>query len=140
MHQELWPEAISCAVYVKNRLPTATSRDSPFARLLHKEPNLWNLVEFGREVHMLVNDQYLTKFDARTRPGHVVGYTHRRNTYRVFDPLKSTVVETCDIIFKPHRTEFIRPRVAQDTKEETIVITKFFAKKKKRWNESIKMT
>lgn len=102
--KELWPEAASTAVYLKNRLPNSANQITPFERLLSKKPRIEHIAEFGSPIHIIVNDQYLTKWDSRTIEGNVVGFTSRFNTYRVFLPSKNRVVETCDVIFAKHST------------------------------------
>lgn len=102
---ELWPEAVATAVYIKNRLPTNGRSDTPYEQLIGLKPRIDHLLEFGQPVHVIVNDQYLTKWDPRTRQGFLVGYTPRQNTYKVFIAEKNQVIETCDIIVAPHERE-----------------------------------
>lgn len=99
---ELWKEAISCAVYIKNRLPTSKSEVTPLERFTKMKPKIDHLVEFGVPVHIIVNDKYLSKWDSRTEPGFIVGYTSRTNTYRVFTR-DGKIKETCDVIFDKHK-------------------------------------
>lgn len=100
--EKLLPEAIKTACYLKNRLPTRRSVISPFERFTGRKPCYSNLVEFGREVQILKTDHRVSKFESRTIPGYVVGYTNRRNTLRVYIPELQKVIETCNIVFAPH--------------------------------------
>lgn len=102
--KELWPEALATAVYLKNRLPNSRSHLTPFERLLRKQPKIDHVVEFGCPAHVIVNDEYLTKWDSRTVEGFVVGYTSRTNTYKIYVPSKLRVIESCDIIIAKHAT------------------------------------
>lgn len=98
-------EAIRTACYLQNRVPTTRSSCTPFERFTGRKPYIGHLVRFGEPGHMLINHTYVRKFDARTLPCFTVGYTARRNTYRVYVPSIDRVVESCDIIFRPHKTE-----------------------------------
>lgn len=98
----LWAQAIRCATYIKNRLPTANSKISPLERLTGRKPSIANLVEFGTPVHVIQNNEYLKKLDSRTIEGHVVGFTGRRNTYYIYIPSKEKVIKSCDVILGKH--------------------------------------
>lgn len=98
----LWAQAIESAVHIKNRLPTKRDSRSPVERLTGTKPSIDHLVEFGTPVHVLINDQYLTKWDCRTSEGYVVGFTRRHNTYSVYLPNKEKIIQTCDVIFAEH--------------------------------------
>lgn len=99
----LWAAAVECAVYIKNRLPTSRSEVTPFERITGRQPTIDHLVEFGCPVHAIVNGDYLRKFDGRTDEGFIVGFTTRRNTYKVYIPRKEKIIETCDLIFMRHK-------------------------------------
>lgn len=43
------------------------------------------------------------KFDPRTERGYIVGYTARRNTFRVYLPSLNKVIETCNVIVRQHQ-------------------------------------
>lgn len=98
----LWQEAINTACYVKNRLPNSTTNITPYEKLFQRKPVIKNLCEFGREVHVIRNGHYLTKFESRTEPAHVVGFTKRQNTFRVYLKESERVLESSDVIFRPH--------------------------------------
>lgn len=88
--KDLWPEAVATSVYLKNRLPTSSCNISPLERLTGQKPRIDHIVEFGTPVHLIVNGEYLTKWDARS------------NTYKIFMSTKRRVVESCDVIFASH--------------------------------------
>lgn len=95
-------EALRTTCYLKNRLPTAQSDITPYERFLGRKPYLLNLVEFGSQVQVIDNGHQKSKLDPRTENGFVVGFTSRRNTYRVYVPTYRRVVETCDVLFNQH--------------------------------------
>lgn len=99
---ELWDEAIRTAVYLRNRLPNKSTQRTPFELFMQRKPSLKHLVSFGTEAHVVISGHHLTKFEPRTEPGHVVGFTARSNTYRVYLCQSKRVLESSDVIFKPH--------------------------------------
>lgn len=100
--QKLWDEAVNTACYIRNRLPTKTSDLTPYERFIGRKPIIDNIVEFGTQVHILRNWAHQAKFDPRTEPGFVVGYTSRRNTYRVYIPNQERITESSDLYFRKH--------------------------------------
>lgn len=103
---ELWPEAVATPLYLKNRLPNAHSALTPLERLTNVKPNVKNLHEFGPPVNIIVNDQYLTKWDARTSEGFLVGFTAWQNTFKVYVPTKNRVIESSNVIIGRHSTKY----------------------------------
>lgn len=59
--EQLWPETVAVAVYLKNRLPNALSKITPYERLLKHKPTISHLAKFGKPAHVLINDQCLMK-------------------------------------------------------------------------------
>ena len=83
MPSTLWDEAIKTACFIRNRLPNKIVDTSPYEAATKRKPALSHLCEFGRQVHVVIDDHYLRKFDPRTEEGFVVGFTMCSNTYRV---------------------------------------------------------
>lgn len=104
LDKSLWAEAIRAATYIRNNLPTKRSALTPTERFKKQRPRVEHLVAWGRPVQVCNNVSYLRKFDSRTVEGYIVGYTRRRNTYRVYLKQEKRVIETSDVIFKPHMT------------------------------------
>lgn len=101
---KLQHEAIRTSCYLMNRMPTKRSKITPYERFTGRAPFIGHLVRFGEPAHMIINGRHLRKFDARTVECNIVGYTRRRNTYRAWVPSQDKVVETCDVIFAPHKS------------------------------------
>lgn len=98
----IWGEAIKTAVYLNNRVARRGKDKTPFELFTGRKPDLSHLVSFGCEAQTLIKDRRLGKFDERTENVFVIGYTNRRNTYRVIKTDLQTIKETCDIIFAKH--------------------------------------
>lgn len=100
---DLAPEAIRTACYLANRLPTKNDPRTPFERFTGKRPTYTHLIPFATPVHVFRNGDYLKKFDSRTSEGFFVGYTSRRNTYRIYLVDQRKVIESCDVYLAPHK-------------------------------------
>lgn len=98
----LWAEAASTAVYLRNRVPKKGLKITPYEIFVGRKPNVSHIVPFGTRVHSLINDRRLGKFDPKTEPGFVIGFTPRMNTYRVYIPLRNIVKTSSDVIFRNH--------------------------------------
>lgn len=99
---KLWAEAANTAVYLRNIIPKKGMNVTPFELFRGRRPFVEHIVPFGTRVHSLINDRRQGKFDPKTEPGVIVGFTPRANTYRVYLPLKDIVKITCDVVFKNH--------------------------------------
>lgn len=99
---KLWPWAVEAAVYLRNRLPTSNNDLTPYERLTGRKPSVKHIIEFGTRVHVVRKQDHLKKFDSRTEPAIIVGYTFRSNTYQVYLLQSNRVVQSCDIIIQPH--------------------------------------
>lgn len=100
LDKRLWSEALATAVFLRNRIAKKNKDKTPFEIFYGRKPYLGHLCQFGTPVHVIVNDRRLGKLDNRTEAGCVIGFTSRRNTYRVFLNEKQRVKESCDVIFQ----------------------------------------
>lgn len=57
---------------------------------------------FGTEVHSLINERDRGKFEPKTEPAFILGFTDRPNTYRVCLANGCEIKSTCDVIFRGH--------------------------------------
>lgn len=104
--EKLWAEACNTATYLRNRVNyTRSGNKTPYEMWFGRRSYLANVHEFGREVHILDKLRTGSKWSPKTKLGHLVGYTHRRNTYRVYVPSEETVSITSDVIFRSHPTQ-----------------------------------
>jgi len=100
----VWPEAAATAVYLRNRVTRRGTNATPYELFWGRKPVISHLVPFGTEVHSLVNDRRMAKFDMKTEPGYIVGFTERVSNYRVLLKGSKKVKITSDVIFRPHST------------------------------------
>lgn len=108
-------EAVSTAVYARNRPPSAKGGQTPFEKFLKVKPYINHIVEFRCPAHVIINDRYLQKWDPRTTEGFIVGFAARINTYKVFIPSSQRV----DVILGKHEEVFDRPNTAERAPDAT---------------------
>jgi hypothetical protein len=82
-----------------------TTPKTPYERFTGRPAEYAHIIKFGEPVHVLKNGEYITKFEPRTWPGFLVGFTTRRNTCRIYLPHNHKVIETSDVIVAPHRKQ-----------------------------------
>ena len=71
--KELWPYAVMCATYIRNRYYNKHLKQTPFHALTGKKPKLSNMRVFGSECYVYCTDDK-KKLDPRSNKGIFVGY------------------------------------------------------------------
>jgi hypothetical protein len=100
MDKEFWAEAISTSTYLKNRSPTrALSNQTPEEAWSGKKPTLAYLRPFGCKAYAHVPIQKRSKLDTKTVECIMMGYSTESKAYRVFDPIRRTILITRDVVF-----------------------------------------
>lgn len=86
LSKKLWGEAVSCAVYLKNRSPTMALKDKLPEEVFTKERvDLTNLKVFGSRAQVLLKNHKRKKFDPKTVPMIMTGYSLDQKGYRFID-------------------------------------------------------
>jgi hypothetical protein len=102
MPHVLWNEAVEAAVYLTNRSPSvATDLKTPYEMRFCMPPKIDHLRLFGCKTYVhLVKEQRTSpsKLAERTRVCYLCGYVGD-HIYRVFDPIKVSVVKVRDVVF-----------------------------------------
>ena len=84
LSQQFWGEAVSTAVYLKNRSPTiAVKGMTPFEALYGKKPNVKHLRAFGCVCYPLIMKDERKKLDPVAKRCILVGYGTEVKGYRV---------------------------------------------------------
>ena len=98
--KEFWAEALSTAVYLANRLPTAKGV-SPYERMYGKPPVLSHLRIFGCLAYVQHPKGSTTrKLDPRAWRGILLGYDELNwRSYRIYDPGTATVKFAVHVTF-----------------------------------------
>jgi Reverse transcriptase (RNA-dependent DNA polymerase)/gag-polypeptide of LTR copia-type/GAG-pre-integrase domain len=89
----LWPEAVSHAVYVRNRTWTrAIGNTTPYELLTGRKPNIRNLQPWGCQVRVHNDNEDKSKLDGRSRVGRWMGFDpDTKDGHRVYWPEKRSV-------------------------------------------------
>lgn len=100
----LWVEAISCAVYLINRLPIVSREGKVPWCLWNDVPtnmlNLDHLKIFGCQAYVTVPQNLRDgKLTATGMKGVFVGYDEHRRAYRIFDPNLKKIFSSNQVVF-----------------------------------------
>jgi len=100
MSNKLWAEAVSTAVYIKNRLPfRALPNRTPFERGTLKKPDISHLRTFGCLALSLIHGDLRKILDNHTYKCVLVGYSETATQYRVMDISSGRVFIARDVKF-----------------------------------------
>ncbi|XP_076885937.1 uncharacterized protein LOC143535609 [Bidens hawaiensis] len=98
--QDLWGEAVHHSVYLLNRSPTKSLKDStPYERIKGRKPNLSHVKVFGCTGYVKVLGTGQKKLDDRSIVMIHLGTQPGTKAYRMFDPIKRRVHVTRDVKF-----------------------------------------
>lgn len=96
----LWAEAVNCAAYVLNRIPSSRNKTTtPFEIWNGHKPNLSHLRIFGSEVFVHAPKQRRKKWDKKSVKQIFVGYHNDSSNYRVYDPVTKRISTSRDVNF-----------------------------------------
>ena len=100
LSREFWAEALSTAVYLRNRCPTsALTGKTPLEALTSVKPNVSNLRTFGCICYSHISKDERQKLDAKSVKCILLGYGIHVKGYRLFDLEKRKVFYSRDVIF-----------------------------------------
>lgn len=97
---ELWAEAINTAVYLRNRSPTTSLKDTtPYECLFKQKPDVVNLTVFGCEAFAQIPEKQRKKFDEKSRKAVFIGYPEGTKGYKLYDPSSRKFIRSRDVVF-----------------------------------------
>ena len=95
-----WAEALSTAVYLRNRSPTTIAEvKTPFEAWTGQKPNEGHLRVFGCAAYAHVAKDERQKLDAKSRKCVLLSYGTERKGYRLYDPRCERVFYSRDVVF-----------------------------------------
>ena len=95
-----WAEALSTAVYLRNRSPTKVVKGmTPFEAWTGEKPNVDHLRAFGCAAYAHVAKDERHKLDAKSRRCVLLGYGTETKGYRLYDPRRAKVFYSRDVLF-----------------------------------------
>ncbi|KAF0776260.1 hypothetical protein AaE_000040, partial [Aphanomyces astaci] len=102
---EYWGEAVMCANYIRERLPTQAyeMKKSPFEVCTGSKPNVGHLRVFGCEAYAHVPKAKRQKFDAKAVRCRLLGYDVFNQGYRLEEVATHHVFVSRDVKFNETR-------------------------------------
>lgn len=115
--KKFWGEAISTAVYLKNRTPVKVLNKTPFEVWHGKRPKVNHLRVFGSDAYAHVPRDERAKFDTKTRKCIMVGYGDVTKGYRLYDATEGKIIHSRDVRFNEKVKECQQNTHCQDIAE-----------------------
>ena len=104
-----WAEALSTAVYLRNRSPTkALEGITPFEAWHGRKPDVSALRVFGCCAYVHIPKVERRKLDVKTRKCILLGYGKRQKGYRLYDLTRDKVIHGRDVLFNESSTPGIQ--------------------------------
>ena len=98
--QKFWAEALSTAVYLRNRSPTkSVEAMTPSEAWTGEKPNVIHLRIFGCAASAHVAKDERRKLDPKARKCIFLGYSNETKGYRLYDPRCEKVFSSRDVVF-----------------------------------------
>ena len=129
----LWAEAISCAAFLINRLPSRSINNGiPYKRWNKRLPVLDGLRPFGCLAYAYIPESVRSsKLSPRSIRGVMVGYAPTQHAYRIFDLDSGTVVVSNNVKFDefafPFQSAEKVPRNFSESKPSASSVSSFFS-------------
>lgn len=130
---KFWAEALSTAVYLRNRSPTkAVDRMTPFEAWMGEKPKVDHLRIFGCAAYAHVAKDERRKLDPKARKCIFLGYGTETKGYRLYDPERRRVFYSRDVLFneskggvekepsEPETTRYVQIDLSNDTKNQQL--------------------
>ena len=84
--RKFWAEAVSTAVYLRNRSPTSAVKGmTPYESLTGEKPAVSNLRVFGCLAYAHIPKDERQKFDPKAKTCVLLGYGETTQAYRLYD-------------------------------------------------------
>ena len=101
-----WAEAVSTAVYLRNRSPTKALKDmTPFEAWTKEKPKIEHLRVFGCDAYAHIPKDERAKFESKSRKSIFVGYGESVKGYRLYDPNRARVFYSRNVLFNEKRSK-----------------------------------
>ena len=123
--KKFWGEAISTAVYLKNRTPVKALNKTPFEVWHGKKPKVNHLRMFGSDAYAHVVQDERAKFDTKTRKCIMIGYENVTKGYRLYDAIEGKIIYSHDVQFNETVEEC--PQNTEDTAKSDYQLTVEFS-------------
>ncbi|KAG3232401.1 hypothetical protein PI124_g22516 [Phytophthora idaei] len=115
-----WTEAINCAAYLVNRLPTAAHKETPYERWTGEIPDFSHLKVFDSKGFAQIPKERRSKLDAKTLRCMFMGYSMTSKAYRVVDLRTGRLVVSRSLTLDERMTAHYRDDIAADIPQTRI--------------------
>ena len=116
LSKSYWAEAVSTAVYLKNRSPTkAVQGETPYEAWYGEKPTVDHLRVFGCDAYAHIPKDERRKFDTKARKCILVGYGEETKGYRLYDVTEKKILYSRDVQFNEKSRKF---NSGQDVQEQ----------------------
>jgi len=113
-----WAEAVNTAAYIRNRVTTATSGQTPYERWYERIPDVSKFRVFGCMAYAHVPEAERRKLDKKAIKLRFLGYGDSQKGYRLYDVEKKKVVIRRDVAFNETDFGYQKQPVETDSEEE----------------------
>ena len=114
--RKFWAEAVSTAVYLRNRSPmTAVSGMTPFEALTGDKPCVDILRVFGCLAYVHVPKDERRKFDSKSKRCILLGYGSETKAYRLYEKIRGRIIYSRDVIFDESKCGIEEERRVNET-------------------------
>ena len=97
---KFWAEALSTAVYLRNRSPTkAVEEKIPYEAWTGKKPTVSHLRVFGCDAYVHVPKDERGKLDQKAKKYIFVSYGEETKGYRLYDSVRGKIIFSRDVVF-----------------------------------------
>ena len=118
---KFWAEAVSMAVYLRNRSPTtAVSGMTPFEALTGDKPCVDILRVFGCFAYVHVPKDERRKFDSKSKMCILLGYGSKTKAYRLYEKIRGRIIYSRDVIFNESKCGIEEEQIVNDTPGEVV--------------------
>lgn len=103
---KFWAEAVSTAVYLRNRCPTkAVKGMTPYEAWYDEKPKVEHLRVFGCDAYSHIPKDERGKFDSKARKCILLGYGQETKGFRLYDPTQRKVLHSRDVRFNENEKD-----------------------------------
>ena len=94
-----WAEAVNTAAYIRNRVTTTSTGQTPYERWYGKCPDVSHMRVFGCTAYAHIPEAGRKKLDKKSNKWKFLGYAENQKGYRLLDMTNHKLIISRDVIF-----------------------------------------
>ena len=99
LSKSFWAEAVNTAAYIRNRVTTTSTGQTPYERWYRRIPDVSHMRVLGCTAYAHCPEADRRKLDKKSRKLRFLGYAEGQKAYRLLDMKKKKLVISRDVIF-----------------------------------------